>query len=81
MDEISLKNRMSARVFFMRYPELYDFLLQQLIKGTADTVDTTSLHPVLLILERLYPCNTEEENQVSEFRFVCNIELINFDFS
>lgn len=64
MDELSVKNRMSAKVFFNRYFSLCDFLLQQLITGSQNNRDATVLHPVLLILERLYPCTREEQNQV-----------------
>lgn len=64
VEELSLRNRLSARVFFMRYPKLSNFLLEQIIKTNDNSQDTAALHSVLLILERLYPCTTEEENQV-----------------
>ncbi|GJQ88097.1 hypothetical protein Trydic_g13108 [Trypoxylus dichotomus] len=67
IEELSLKNRLSSRVFFMRYTTLSDFLLEQIIKGINNNEDTAALHSVLLILERLYPCNTEEENQLEKY--------------
>lgn len=63
-DELSLKNRMTARIFFMRYPTLYDFLLEKLREGVNKDTDSLSVHPVLIILGRLYPTNTEDEQQV-----------------
>ncbi|XP_022900638.1 tRNA (32-2'-O)-methyltransferase regulator THADA [Onthophagus taurus] len=65
--EINHKNKMSTKVFFMRYPELYECFLGYLKDGTVNNRNVTVLHPVLLILERLYPCNTEEETQLGKY--------------
>lgn len=55
---LSVKNRMTAKVFFMRYPELHKFLLVELSDGLKKQ-DSLTLHPVLLILSRLYPSSHE----------------------
>lgn len=69
-DELSLKNRMTARVFFMRYPTLYDYLLQKLKEGVNSESDNLSVHPILIILGRLYPTNMEDEQQVRTFKIL-----------
>lgn len=56
-----LKNRLTVRVFFMRYPELFQFLLGTLAQECTKN-DSLVLHPVLMILARLYPSQMEEYN-------------------
>lgn len=70
-DTLSIKNRMTAKVFFMRYPELHKFLLEELSEGSTNN-NSLSLHPILLILSRLYPSNFEE---TSEIKVKCGIPL------
>lgn len=57
-DEVDMKNKMTGRIFFLRYPELYDFFMVQL-QEAADYVKAvkmnSKLHPLLLLLIRLYP--------------------------
>ncbi|XP_063217812.1 tRNA (32-2'-O)-methyltransferase regulator THADA isoform X2 [Bacillus rossius redtenbacheri] len=61
------KLRMTGRVFFHRYPQLFDFLLEELQNITAtmaqDSIDAPqlypSLYPVLVLLSRLYPSSLE----------------------
>ncbi|KAI4458024.1 thada/death receptor interacting protein [Holotrichia oblita] len=67
VEELSLRNRLPARVFFMRYPELSEFLLEQISKANDNNEYIAALYSILLILERLYPCNTEEENQLDKY--------------
>ncbi|KAI8432450.1 hypothetical protein MSG28_004842 [Choristoneura fumiferana] len=52
------RNRMTGRIFFLRYPELYDFLLEQLQTASAEQL-RPSLFPTLLLLARLYPSALE----------------------
>ncbi|RZF37732.1 hypothetical protein LSTR_LSTR003143 [Laodelphax striatellus] len=58
---LSWKNRMTGRIFFQRYPELYEFLLDELgqIEAAYDGTVKPSLYPVLLLLSRLYPSSLE----------------------
>lgn len=61
-EDLSVKNRMTGRIFFLRYPELYDFVMQQL-EEAANYVNAiqmnAKLHPLLLLLIRLYPSALE----------------------
>ena len=63
-DELSMRNRMTGRIFFLRYPSLYDFLLEELkeavssMKACYNTL-RPALFPVLLLLSRLYPSSLE----------------------
>ncbi|KAJ4445664.1 hypothetical protein ANN_12348 [Periplaneta americana] len=63
-EELNIRNRMTGRIFFQRYPILYDFILRQLIQGMNEmeechTTVQPSLFPVLLLLSRLYPSSLE----------------------
>ncbi|GBP96959.1 Thyroid adenoma-associated protein homolog [Eumeta japonica] len=61
-DNLCVRNRMTGRIFFMRYPELYDFMLEKVIEGSREEArnrQRQSLYPVLLILARLYPSSLE----------------------
>lgn len=71
-DTLSIKNRMTAKVFFMRYSKLHTFLLQELSEGSMN--NSLSLHPILLILSRLYPSNFEEESEV-KVKYYVNIMI------
>lgn len=58
-DSLSTKNKMTVKVFFMRYPELHQFLLKELINGCENSSSLT-IFPILLILSRLYPSNLDD---------------------
>ena len=70
---------MSARMFFSRYPELYQFLLDEVISvakiiqktQNAVTPEEGNLYPVLIILAKLHPSanidKNEDKFQVSNF--------------
>lgn len=60
-EEIPLKNKLTIRVFYMRYPELFEFLSQNLPLESKNT-DSTMLQPILMILSRLYTSCFEEFN-------------------
>ncbi|KAG5896481.1 hypothetical protein JTB14_005862 [Gonioctena quinquepunctata] len=60
-EDLCLKNRLTVRVFFMRFPELFHFLLSTLAQESKNS-DSLLLHPVLMILARLYPSHLEEYN-------------------
>ncbi|CAG9856965.1 unnamed protein product [Phyllotreta striolata] len=66
-DDLCMKNRLTVRVFFVRYPELFRFLLETLREDCGDRTSLL-LHPVLMILARLYPSHFEEYNkQMDEY--------------
>ena len=70
---------MSARMFFSRYPDLYQFLLDEvisvakIIKKTQNAVtpEEGNLYLVLIILAKLHPSTNIDKNedkfQVSNF--------------
>ncbi|PNF40303.1 hypothetical protein B7P43_G05779 [Cryptotermes secundus] len=63
-EELSIRNRMTGRIFFLRYPSLYEFLLEELKEAIASMEECYSslqpgLFPVLLLLSRLYPSSLE----------------------
>lgn len=64
LDCLSTKNKMTVKVFFMRYPELQAFLLSELREG-SDFSGSHTLYPVLLIFSRLYPSNLKESTDVN----------------
>ncbi|XP_039293443.1 thyroid adenoma-associated protein homolog [Nilaparvata lugens] len=57
---LSWKNRMTGRIFFQRYPQLYGYLLTELrsVEASQCTVKPT-IYPALLLLSRLYPSSLE----------------------
>ena len=52
---------MSARMFFHRFPDLYDFLLNemtniaQVISAGSVTPEESALYPILIIIAKLQP--------------------------
>ncbi|XP_054263910.1 thyroid adenoma-associated protein homolog [Macrosteles quadrilineatus] len=59
-DSLSWKNKMTGRIFFQRYPKLFDFFQLELQKASQSGSKLhPSLYPVLLILGRLYPSSLE----------------------
>lgn len=61
-DNLNVRNKMTGRVFFLRYPKLYDFFLAQLQEASASVQQQQKahkLHPLLLLLSRLYPSALE----------------------
>ncbi|CAH0552961.1 unnamed protein product [Brassicogethes aeneus] len=64
-EDVTMKNRLTVRVFFMRYPELFQFILETL-SNECEKSDSLVLHPVLVILARLYPSHIEEYNSQIE---------------
>ncbi|XP_055912473.1 thyroid adenoma-associated protein homolog [Eupeodes corollae] len=72
-DNLSIRNKMTGRIFFLRYPKLYDFFLDELRKASSLILKhekANKLHPLLLMLSRLYPSaleGTESNLKLSEF--------------
>ncbi|XP_004536382.1 thyroid adenoma-associated protein homolog [Ceratitis capitata] len=72
-DNLNVRNKMTGRIFFLRYPKLYDFFLAQLQEASElvrNQQKALKLHPLLLILSRLYPSaleGTESNLMLSEF--------------
>jgi hypothetical protein len=66
-DELSVKNCLTGKVFFLRYPDLHSFLLKSLEecvrpggKQEAGTLQLfPMLYPLLLLLSRLFPAPSE----------------------
>ncbi|XP_059062927.1 thyroid adenoma-associated protein homolog [Achroia grisella] len=54
-------NTMTGRIFFLRYPRLYDFMLEKLKEASTDKDNQLRpcLYPILLVLARLYPSSLE----------------------
>ncbi|KAK4882973.1 hypothetical protein RN001_006292 [Aquatica leii] len=71
--EVSIKNKMQGQVFFVRYPELFNFLLQELEIASKQKYHS-SLYPVLLVLSRLY-CNKEALDRSQLDVFLPYVEL------
>jgi thyroid adenoma-associated protein len=71
--ELNIRNKMTGRIFFLRYPQLFDFFLGELrVASTEVLADKKSLklHPILLLLSRLYPSSLEGTES--------NLKLIEF---
>ncbi|XP_014094580.2 tRNA (32-2'-O)-methyltransferase regulator THADA [Bactrocera oleae] len=72
-DNLNVRNKMTGRVFFLCYPKLYDFFLAQLQEASAlvqQQQKAHNLHPLLLLLSRLYPSaleGTESNLKLTEF--------------
>ncbi|XP_063709941.1 tRNA (32-2'-O)-methyltransferase regulator THADA [Culicoides brevitarsis] len=62
-DVINIRNKMTGRTFFQRYPELYDFFYEILIESRKISQAgkrCRKLHSLLLLMGRLYPSSWEE---------------------
>lgn len=61
-DNLNIRNKMTGRIFFLRYPQLYDFFLSEL-KYSSVAIQRNDrpirLHPLLLLISRLYPSALE----------------------
>lgn len=85
-DQLSIRNKMTGRIFFLRYPKLYDFLLNSLKTATECQKDYSlrpSMYPILLLLSRLYPSSLEgtDSNLKVDFDFSRNTVFICIDFN
>lgn len=61
-DNLNIRNKMTGRIFFIRYPQLYDFFLSELkysSEAIAHNDRPIRLHPLLLLISRLYPSALE----------------------
>ncbi|EAA03262.3 AGAP010262-PA, partial [Anopheles gambiae str. PEST] len=65
---------MTGRIFFLRYPMLYDYFVLELEKASKIIIQgsrSKKLHPLLLLLSRLYPSALEgSESNLKLSRFV-----------
>uniref|UniRef100_A0A1B0G450 tRNA (32-2'-O)-methyltransferase regulator THADA n=1 Tax=Glossina morsitans morsitans TaxID=37546 RepID=A0A1B0G450_GLOMM len=72
-ENLNIRNKMTGRIFFLRYPKLYDYFLEQLQRASVliqKQQKAHKLHPLLLIMSRLYPSaleGTESNLKLSEF--------------
>ncbi|XP_053689382.1 thyroid adenoma-associated protein homolog [Sabethes cyaneus] len=73
-ENLNIRNKMTGRIFFLRYPQLYDFFITELEKASRIIVNgsrSKKLHPLLLLLSRLYPSALEgSESNLKLSRFV-----------
>jgi len=65
--ELSMKNCLTGKVFFQRYPSLHSFLLSKLEASSRTSEAGTlqlhpALYPILLILSRIFPSPSESLN-------------------
>lgn len=76
-EELNIRNKMTGRIFFLRYPKLYDFFMEELEKASkfAERAECNSkLHPLLLILNRLYPSSLEgSESNLKVEKFIPHV--------
>ncbi|XP_037300908.1 thyroid adenoma-associated protein homolog [Manduca sexta] len=72
-EALALRNKMTGRIFFLRHPRLYDYMLEKLQEmsdsGNEQNIHP-SLYPILLLLARLYPSSLEGT--------VSNLKLVAF---
>lgn len=72
-EPLGIRNKMTGRIFFQKYPRLYDFINIQLIASSElikNNERPTTLHPLLILLSRLYPSaleGSESNLQLSKF--------------
>lgn len=72
-EPLGIRNKMTGRIFFLKYPRLYDFINVQLIASSEiikNDERPTTLHPLLILLSRLYPSaleGSESNLQLSAF--------------
>uniref|UniRef100_A0A2M4B8H4 tRNA (32-2'-O)-methyltransferase regulator THADA n=1 Tax=Anopheles marajoara TaxID=58244 RepID=A0A2M4B8H4_9DIPT len=73
-ENLNIRNKMTGRIFFLRYPVLYDFFVFELEKASKIIIQgrrSKKLHPLLLLLSRLYPSALEgSESNLKLSRFV-----------
>lgn len=66
-EQLSIKNKLTVKVFFLRYQELYQYMLDTLSEECHNKCSLV-LQPILMILSRLYPSNFENgPHKVSGF--------------
>ncbi|XP_030763962.1 thyroid adenoma-associated protein homolog isoform X2 [Sitophilus oryzae] len=79
-DRVCFKNKLTVRVFFLRYEPLYSFILSTLAEECHNK-SSLVLQPILMVLSRLYPSNFEEEScQVKEYLPYINVCLSSPDY-
>uniref|UniRef100_A0A1E1X3X9 tRNA (32-2'-O)-methyltransferase regulator THADA n=1 Tax=Amblyomma aureolatum TaxID=187763 RepID=A0A1E1X3X9_9ACAR len=69
-EETQRKNCLTGHVFFLRFPPLFHFLLQELSKSATysrDSVLSSNAFPVLLLLARLFPSVVEGSFRLEDF--------------
>ncbi|XP_053675421.1 thyroid adenoma-associated protein homolog [Anopheles nili] len=73
-ENLNIRNKMTGRIFFLRYPLLYDYFVFELEKASKVIIQgsrSKKLHPLLLLLSRLYPSALEgSESNLKLSRFV-----------
>jgi len=77
--ELSMKNCLTGKVFFQRYPSLHGFLLDKLADSTTGLEAGTlilkpALYPILLVLSRIFPSPSESLN--NPFKLAAFLPLV-----
>lgn len=68
-EEICIRNKMNAKLFFLHFPELYNFIHELLLETQVKNIENkknAKLHPVLILLNRL--CNSYDDNNATQFK-------------
>jgi len=72
-EDLPRKNRMTGRIFFRLYPDLFNLLSEELKTVSGSIKEgrevAGSLYPVLLLLARLYPSSLEGTDSALNVRF------------
>ncbi|XP_035795928.1 thyroid adenoma-associated protein homolog isoform X2 [Anopheles albimanus] len=72
-ENLNIRNKMTGRIFFLRYPVLYDFFVFELEKASKIIIEgrrSKKLHPLLLLLSRLYPSALEGSESNLKTRYL-----------
>lgn len=71
-EELSIRNKMSAKLFFQRF-KLHSFITELLHRAeqrVKSQKKNAKLHPLLLLLNRLFSSNNEDENSIKLTEFI-----------
>ena len=78
-NELSKRNAMSARMFFHKFPQMYDFLLNELksvakiISSGAMCPEESALYPILILVAKLQPSIYTSNEDLNEKKYKVSI--------